>query len=230
MLGANSIGEKLFQYVLHTGASWQGAIGSGKIVIDMTPLLPDYTVVDILRDNRFRRQGYLLIWEFNNLEPTYMDDLLISIAPRNSVILYAPGYQKNENAREPYLPRFHAGEPTATVRNGVLYVQWGALAEALGDQHAVQWKWDRAAKQLRVVVGERTVVARPNQLQISVNQRTHRLKTPLLYARGSDWDLVLWVPLREFLELLGYEVQVERSVADRFPKVLYKVYVRPSAD
>lgn len=230
MLGANSIGEDLFEYVLHTGASWQGTIGSGRIVIDTTHLLPDYTVVDILRDNRFRRQGYLLIWEFNNLEPTREDDLLISIAPRNSVILYAPGYQKNENGREPYLPRFHAGEPTAIVRNGVLYVQWSALAEALGGQQAIPWKWDRAAKQLRVVAGERTVVACPNQLQVSVNQRAHRLKTPLLYARDSDWELVLWVPLREFLELLGYEVQVERSVSDRFPVVLYKVYVRPSAD
>ncbi len=224
-LGYDSGGRNLFQYVLHTGASWKGSIGYGRIVIDERSLLPDYAVENIHDNGQFRRQGNLLVWEFRELEPTNEHDLFISIAPRNTLSLHIRSSSSPGELTESYLPYTWQGEPTVIVRNGVLYAQWDALAEALGLTPRTHWQWNPSQKRLRVVVGGRTLVARPNETRVSVNQQVHGLKSPLLYQRAVYKEPRLWVPVREFLKLLGYEVQIERSVSKETSAINYKVIV-----
>ncbi len=223
-LGGDSVGRRFFPYVLRTGASWKGSIGYGRIVIDGRSLQPDYAVE--IRDNgEFRRQGNLLVWEFLDLEPTDQHDLFISIEPRNIIRLYIRSSSPPNEPTASYLPLKWQGEPTAIVRNGVLYAQWDALAEALGLMPRTHWHWDSSQRRLRVVVAGRTLIARPNETRVSVNQQMHGLKSPLLYQRAIYKEPLLWVPVREFLKLLGYEVQIERSVSKETSVINYKVIV-----
>lgn len=74
-----------FRYRLSTAAVWGGTIARGRI-----ELIPDGIDPQDLRVlkpvNRFRKEGAMWVWEFEDLEPTLADDLSVETQPRREVV------------------------------------------------------------------------------------------------------------------------------------------------
>ncbi len=69
-----------FPYRLSTAAVWGGTIGRGRI--ELVPVGIDPADLQVIKPvNRFRRDGANWVWEFENLEPTLDDDLLVELQP-----------------------------------------------------------------------------------------------------------------------------------------------------
>jgi len=76
----SSVYGSFFRYRLSSGACWAGTIGSGHIVLQPKGIDPrDLKVLKPL--NRFHKQGEAWVWDFENLEPTLADDLVIDPVP-----------------------------------------------------------------------------------------------------------------------------------------------------
>lgn len=70
-----------FVYRLSSAACWAGTIAKGKITINIPQYIDPREVVVIKPVNRFKRKGNQLAWEFENLEPTFADDLEVQVKP-----------------------------------------------------------------------------------------------------------------------------------------------------
>jgi len=69
-----------FNYRLSTAACWAGTIGSGHITLK--PAGIDPRKLSVLKPvNRFHKVGESWVWDFENLEPTLADDLVVEAAP-----------------------------------------------------------------------------------------------------------------------------------------------------
>lgn len=74
-----------FKYRLSTAAVWGGPIAKGRIELIPDGIEPrDLRVIKPV--NRFRKEGDSWVWEFENLEPTMADDLVIETRPREDVM------------------------------------------------------------------------------------------------------------------------------------------------
>ena len=78
-LGASSDGSSFFEYVLKTGASWKGQIGSAVIRVDTRPMLRVFRLGDI-KPTGSKVSGGIVTWRLTNLEPT--EDISIIFKPR----------------------------------------------------------------------------------------------------------------------------------------------------
>jgi hypothetical protein len=74
------VGAAMFRYRLSTAACWAGTLGSGHIVLKPVGIDPGELKVN-KPANRFRKQGESWVWDFENLEPTLADDLVIEAVP-----------------------------------------------------------------------------------------------------------------------------------------------------
>ncbi len=73
-------GPKVFKYRLSTGAVWAGPIRKGTVTVTAKKVLADE--VEMFKPvGRFKRDGVVWKWEFENLEPTLADDLEIRARP-----------------------------------------------------------------------------------------------------------------------------------------------------
>lgn len=73
----------IFKYRLSCAACWAGTIGSGHIVLK--PAGIDPRQLQVLKPvNRFRKLGESWVWDFENLEPTLADDLVVEAVPEVS--------------------------------------------------------------------------------------------------------------------------------------------------
>lgn len=69
-----------FIYRLSTAACWEGPIGKGRVVLEPRGIDPDEVRV-IKPANRFRKEGDIWVWEFEELMPTLDDDIEIEAQP-----------------------------------------------------------------------------------------------------------------------------------------------------
>ncbi|MBL9155897.1 MAG: hypothetical protein JNJ70_00400 [Verrucomicrobiales bacterium] len=69
-----------FVYRLSTAACWAGPIGKGRVVLEPRGIDPEEVRV-IKPANRFRKEGDLWVWEFEELMPTLDDDIEIEAQP-----------------------------------------------------------------------------------------------------------------------------------------------------
>lgn len=77
---SSSIGPVRFVYRLSTAACWAGPIAKGRIVLEPAGIDPEEVRV-IKPTNRFRKEGDLWVWEFEELMPTLADDIEIEAQP-----------------------------------------------------------------------------------------------------------------------------------------------------
>lgn len=70
----NSIGDVSTGYVLQTGATWKGSIGKARVEFKLGSVKP--WQIEQLRPGGFRFEGNSIIWERNNIEPTYDLEML----------------------------------------------------------------------------------------------------------------------------------------------------------
>lgn len=76
-----------FSYLLSTGATWKGPIHRGKVTI--RPVSVRAGQFTLTPDKRFKKSGNDLVWEFNDLEPSIQDDIIIDF--HNSMtVAYGP--------------------------------------------------------------------------------------------------------------------------------------------
>jgi hypothetical protein len=79
-----------FRYLLSTGAVWKGPIRKGTITIKAVSTDPDELIFK--PSGRFKRNGGIFIWKFENLKPTKKDDILIDLNDPVSIKMnYDPG-------------------------------------------------------------------------------------------------------------------------------------------
>ena len=69
-----------FKYRLSTGGVWKGPIQKGVVTVKIENVNPKHVRI-VKPANRFKRNGDTWVWEFNNLEPTLADDILIHTRP-----------------------------------------------------------------------------------------------------------------------------------------------------
>lgn len=69
-----------FLYRLSTAACWAGPIASGRVILEPVGIDPDEVRV-VKPANRFRKDGELWVWEFEDLMPTLDDDIEIEAQP-----------------------------------------------------------------------------------------------------------------------------------------------------
>ncbi len=70
----NSIGDVSTGYVLQTGATWKGKIGKARVEFKLGSVKP--WQIESLKPGGFRFEGNSVIWEKNNIEPTYDLEIL----------------------------------------------------------------------------------------------------------------------------------------------------------
>jgi hypothetical protein len=70
----NSIGDVSTGYVLQTGATWKGKIGKARVEFKLGSVNP--WQIEQLKPGGFRFEGNSIIWERNNIEPTYDLEIL----------------------------------------------------------------------------------------------------------------------------------------------------------
>jgi hypothetical protein len=98
--GTRSAG--IFRYRLSTAACWNGTIGTGRIVLKPQGIDPSWLRV-LKPVNRFRKEGGNLVWDFENLEPTLADDLVIEARPKTD--FHWAGSQAKEQTHAEYIER-----------------------------------------------------------------------------------------------------------------------------
>ncbi|HAK59563.1 MAG TPA: hypothetical protein DCO77_04160 [Nitrospiraceae bacterium] len=76
--------SELFRYLLSTGSTWKGPIQKGKVTIK--PISIDSELITIKPAKKFIRVDNTFTWEFDNLEPTWKDNILIDF--NNAVFLH----------------------------------------------------------------------------------------------------------------------------------------------
>jgi hypothetical protein len=78
----SSHGDVLFKYRLSSGACWQGPIRKGRVVIEPWTFMDPRELKIQKPVNRFEQRGKQWVWEFENLEPTLADDIVVQIEPK----------------------------------------------------------------------------------------------------------------------------------------------------
>ncbi|MGJ8657660.1 MAG: NADase-type glycan-binding domain-containing protein [Akkermansiaceae bacterium] len=79
-----SAGPWLFRYRLSTGGVWNGTIKKGKVTVTYTDKLIADGVRVVRPVNRFKKTGKTFTWEFENLEPTLDDDIIVQAITQES--------------------------------------------------------------------------------------------------------------------------------------------------
>ena len=75
--------ELSFRYSLSPAATWKGAIGKGKITVNIFHPRPEETAITKPKDRFKKVSDTQFTWEFQNLKPTLADDMKISVHPAN---------------------------------------------------------------------------------------------------------------------------------------------------
>lgn len=89
------VSASTLSYTLSSAAIWKGPIKSGNVTLIVDSLYPDEFTIEP-RD-RFKREGNVYTWNFENLEPAAADDLRIQVyAPHSSYYVYSPGKLKSK--------------------------------------------------------------------------------------------------------------------------------------
>jgi hypothetical protein len=81
--GGMSSGDRWFNYILQSGASWKGPIGRARIICDIRGLR-DFADLKFSPAG-YRQRGHLLVWDLKNIEPT--EDIHIAWFPYFSNIV-----------------------------------------------------------------------------------------------------------------------------------------------
>ena len=84
-IGNNTGGDKWFEYILKTGASWKGRISKADISVDVSALLGARKITSI-SPKGYTRSGGVVKWALRNIEPK--KDISIIIVPTVIVNFY----------------------------------------------------------------------------------------------------------------------------------------------
>lgn len=97
--GYDSVGGRVFRYVLGTGATWKGKIGSAKIVLDISDL-KHYSAPKFTLKPSFHK-GNTVEWHFVNFEPK--KDMVIGVDWFGGFLaIFFNGQKIRENDNWPY--------------------------------------------------------------------------------------------------------------------------------
>ena len=100
----DSIGEAWVNYILKTGATWCGPIGKATVTVLLGPLGPQHVLNYYPGDWRFAPDGRSLVWQRENLEPTF------DLSAYYSIREFA-GREDNAPARQPEFEKLIAEGP-----------------------------------------------------------------------------------------------------------------------
>ena len=93
--------DPMLIYSLSPAATWQGAIGHGKIVVNVLHPRPEEVEIERPKDRFQKISDTRYEWEFRDLEPTLADDLRI-IARRGYNSYDARNYSSSEEENQPW--------------------------------------------------------------------------------------------------------------------------------
>lgn len=183
-----------FQYVLETGAGWQGPIGVADIILQLPyPASAHWVILDITTGWSTTTPGVQFVgqearWHFENLEPTYKENIEVS--------LIAPYYWKAVVEAQAVV----AAQP----ENGDA---WGALARAYKGVSTISKGWPREDAggreiyQLSVAAYEKALALAPE------SSRWHSGYAELL------WQPIYWEGTQDYAQLTRIAQLLQTALA-----------------
>ncbi|MDI6827529.1 MAG: DUF4424 family protein [Armatimonadota bacterium] len=172
-LGMDSMGGKIFRYILKTGKNWKGNINYAKIAVDVSEPLGFYSIV-ASPEGYVQRAGKV-IWVFNNFEPN--EDVFIRLEPRVKATLNG----------SPVFPI----DPAGFVRTGVF------MAMACEIPAKVSWKPE--TRECTIAIGSHNLRIRVGSKE-AVLDEVEQIR--LSSAPYIDDDRLV-IPIVEVVKLLG---------------------------
>ncbi|BCW96896.1 MAG: copper amine oxidase N-terminal domain-containing protein [Fimbriimonadales bacterium] len=189
-LGIVSMGERFFEYVLTTGASWKGAIGRSEIVVRLVGL--DEAIEWQIRPTGYRRDRDRIVWRLSNYEPK--EDLYIRFFASYQVVVNGEHYGiiPNEDVER---------------RAGAMFVDARTLAWMLGAKMA----WDNRTKRLTLRRGDQKIVMQVGSRWAVVNGKRVQLPAAPSITRADRQEPKVRAPLRAVVNALQGQVFFERK-------------------
>jgi len=141
-------GAVLFRYRLSTAAVWGGTLAKGRIELVPAGIDPaDLRVIQPV--NRFRKEGEKWVWQFEELEPTMADDLVVEVQPEQESYGRALGEPGDDAGWAEYVGR--GGRWTMThsnyeVRASSTLPADGELSYGAGNLREWQKAWSEGAE------------------------------------------------------------------------------------
>ncbi len=175
-LGLDSMGGKIFKYILKTGKNWKGNINYAKIAVDVSEPSRFYRIIA-------SPQGYVqrsgkVIWVFKNFEPN--EDVFIRLEPRVKATLNG----------SPVFPI----DPAGFVRTGVLM--------AMASEIPGKISWKPETRECTIAIGSRSlrIMAGSREAVLDEVEQVRLSNAPYV----DDNRLV--IPIVEVVKLLGGSV------------------------
>jgi hypothetical protein len=182
--------EFRFKYVLSTGASWKGKIGSVEVTVELIGLAAE--------DVNFTPKGYMrgprqVTWQWKNLEPTEKHDINISFGQGGDALLFVDGEEwQGEDEGPRWGPRLEGKRVFA-------------LAEEVAYWVGASLSWDARAKTATLSYLGRRVTVTVGKRTASTNEGAFPLGgTPRLVGEGH-----LEIPVQAVAEAFGARVRFD---------------------
>jgi len=183
--------ESHFEYVLSTGASWKGKIGSVEVTVELIGL----AVEDVnFTPKRYTRGPRQVTWRWQNLEPTEKHDIGISFGQGGDALLYVDGVGPGDEGYEGYGwgPRLEGKRVFALAENVAAWV-------------GASLSWDARAKTATLSYLGRRVTVTVGKRTASTNEGAFPLGgTPRLAGEGH-----LEIPVQAVAEAFGAAVRFD---------------------
>jgi hypothetical protein len=136
-----------FEYVLETGAGWQGTIGEVTVTIRLPyPVTPENTALDstseycVPRPDGFQVQGNEVVWHFTDLEPTSDDKVRLNVLEPDrwhALVAAREAIAAAPDSAEAQLQLARAARGAVSIKHGVNPLGGGErLAQAASDAYA----------------------------------------------------------------------------------------------
>jgi hypothetical protein len=210
--------QRVFEYLLYTGASWKGPIGKAEVIVRLMEYLPYRQVLALPAG--YERQGNKLIWRWTNLEPKRNDHEVTSQSPGEVSVSFSPAPQVIINGQNGY--SYSLAEKLIDSELWVpasFFDAWGSSAHTGGQDVRGQ----QAAGGGRIIrFGERIMLLKPGSLQVVVGSKIKEeaevfivdgqpklLSHAPYYDKKYDDDLL--VPVNEVVELLGGSARFDQK-------------------
>ncbi len=189
-LGLFGTGERFFEYVLTTGASWKGAIGRSEIVVRLVGL--DEAIWWQIKPTGYRRERNRIVWRLSNYEPE-----------ENLYIAFLADYKVFVNEEhQVFIP-----SEDVERRAGAMLVDARTLARMLGAQIA----WDNRTKRLTLRRGDQKIVMQVGSRWATVNGKRVQLPAAPSITRADGQEPKVRAPLRAVVNALQGQVFFERE-------------------
>lgn len=136
-----------FEYVLETGAGWQGTIGEATVTIRLPyPVTPENTALDstseycVPRPDGFQVQGNEVVWRFTDLKPTSDDNVRLNVLEPDrwhALVAAREAVAAAPDSAEAQLQLARAARGAVSIKHGVNPLGGGErLAQAASDAYA----------------------------------------------------------------------------------------------